>query len=118
MSDHDAKRSVSRCMQDLSRHNVKSGLLFGCSCYVLYHIAESVVGQHIMASDTSLMVWVMRLQQTEALIEKRREDLQGHQQRAFKLQAELHQEQEPTVNWCLLLLWHTMLAFENQCVKG
>jgi len=71
------------------------------------------VGQHIMASESSLLVWVMRLQQTEALIEKRREDLQGHQQRAFKLQAELDREQELSVSWCLLLLGR---AIPEQCV--
>lgn len=51
-------------------------------------------------SDSSLLVWMMRLQQTEALIVKRKDDLQGHQQRSLNLQLELDHEQSLSVRLC------------------
>jgi hypothetical protein len=43
---------------------------------------------------------MMRLQQSEALIVKRKDDLQGHQQRSMNLQAELDREQSLSVRLC------------------
>lgn len=53
--------------------------------------------QQQQMNDSNLMIWMMRLKQTEELIEKRKEDLAGHQQRRCNLQAELQQEQQLTV---------------------
>lgn len=56
-------------------------------------------------ADSNLLVWIMRLQQTEALIERRKEDLQGHEQRAANLQTELKHEHNLLVSeaYCCLL---------------
>lgn len=51
-----------------------------------------------MSVDSSMMAWIMRLQQTEALVEKRKEDLAGHQQRAAALQADLEHERGLSVS--------------------
>lgn len=50
-----------------------------------------------MQADTNLFVWMMRLQQTEALVHKRREELQAHQQRRHDLEAVLVAEEAQTV---------------------
>jgi hypothetical protein len=58
-------------------------------------------------SDSNLLVWMMRLQQTEALLIKRKDDLQGHQQRSLNLQAELDREQSLSVCLCCSCDSHT-----------
>jgi hypothetical protein len=64
-------------------------------------------------ADSNLLVWIMRLQQTEALIEKRKEDLQGHEQRAVNLQADVRHEHNLSVSaWFGLLL----LAVDVRCL--
>lgn len=69
-----------------------------------------------MSVDSSMLAWIMRLQQTEALVEKRKEDLAGHQQRAAALQADLEHERGLSVSttqaaalhlWALLRPAHT-----------
>jgi hypothetical protein len=52
--------------------------------------------------DSNLLVWIMRLQQTEALVEKRKADLQGHEQRAVNLQADLKYEHNLSVSGLVL----------------
>jgi hypothetical protein len=53
--------------------------------------------------DTNVLIWMTRLQQTEALVTKRTQDLQAHQQRRVALEAALEAEQAATVSWCFWL---------------
>lgn len=59
----------------------------------------------IMVDNTNVLVWQQRLQKTEDLIHKRRQDLQGHEQRCLSLQDELTQQQEISVSVLFVLLF-------------